>query len=148
MWSKSNSLHLSKAVTVLFFLLLIAGTILLPQILQNYIRYTLKDQVIYVPLLLTLYATVPPAAGLLICLYRLLHNISRGKVFTVVNIKMLRIISWCCFVAGVIFGVFCYQYLMALLIAVAVIFMGLIIRVIKNVFEQALEIKNENDFTI
>jgi len=34
------------------------------------------------------------------------------------------------------------------LLAILAAFMGLILRVLKNVFEQAIEIKEENDLTI
>ena len=148
MWTKSKSLLLSRIMTLAFFILLIVGTFLLPRLVRGYIALSGKKQDIYLPLLITLYASVPPAGALLICLYRLLHYIGLGEVFTEKNIFLLRVISWFCFLIAVIYGVFCFRYVLAILIGAAAAFVGIILRVVKNVFEQAVAIKAENDFTI
>lgn len=148
MWTKSKSLLLSRIMTLAFFLLLVIGTLFLPHMVRGYIELSGKTQDIYMPLLVTLYASVPPAAALLVCLYRLLHYIGRGEVFTEKNVFLLRVISWFCFIIAVIYGVFCFRYVLAILIGAAAAFVGIILRVVKNVFEQAIAIKTENDFTI
>jgi hypothetical protein len=89
-----------------------------------------------------------PAYTLLICLLRLLNNIGSDKVFISQNVRFLRLISWSCFAIAFIYGIFGFYYLISILIAIAAAFIGIIIRVIKNIFEQAIEIKSENDLTI
>ena len=56
--------------------------------------------------------------------------------------------SWCCLAAGLIFLVSSFYYPAFFALCAAAVFMALILRVIKNVFAQAEEIKKENDYTI
>ncbi|NLB53899.1 MAG: DUF2975 domain-containing protein, partial [Syntrophomonadaceae bacterium] len=59
-----------------------------------------------------------------------------------------RRISWSCFLGAVIALVSVFYYNSWLFVAVAAAFMGLIVRVLKNVFAQAVELKNESDYTV
>jgi hypothetical protein len=79
---------------------------------------------------------------------RLLANIKKKEVFIVKNVKYLRRISWCCFVVAALLLTGAYSTFLLFLMAVAAAFMGLILRVVKNVIEQAVIIKEENDLTI
>lgn len=81
-------------------------------------------------------------------LIRLLFNIRNGNTFIRRNVTYLRCISWCCYaVAGItlVGGVF---YLPFLVVAVAAGFVGLMLRVVKNVMQSAVEIREENELTI
>lgn len=101
-----------------------------------------------VPFSLTIYFCGVMIIGITVSLYRLLTNIKNDRVFVKENTKCLRRISWECMLAGlalVIFGLWRYFFFG---FAFAFVFMGLIMRVLKNVFEKAVEIKSENDFTI
>ena len=60
----------------------------------------------------------------------------------------LRRCSWCCMAVAAICLVFTAALFYFLLVAAAAAFIGLILRVIKNVFQQALALKEENDYTI
>jgi hypothetical protein len=95
-----------------------------------------------------LYFCCIPAMTALICLHILLQNIKNEKVFILKNVKLLRAISWCCFATAFIMVFAMYYYFLFGLMAVAVAFIGLILRVVKNVIEEAVHIKTENDFTI
>ena len=53
-----------------------------------------------------------------------------------------------CFAVAAATLVSAWYYAMWVVITCCMAFMGLLIRVIKNVFERAKEIKEENDFTI
>ncbi|MFR1758596.1 MAG: DUF2975 domain-containing protein, partial [Christensenellaceae bacterium] len=59
-----------------------------------------------------------------------------------------RITSWCCFGACLICFASSFYCLPILLIAIAAGFMGLIVRIVKNVFEQAITMKDELDLTV
>ncbi|WP_411654987.1 DUF2975 domain-containing protein [Anaeromassilibacillus sp. SJQ-1] len=85
---------------------------------------------------------------LLLCLHRLLRNIRRERVFEKENVTLLRVISWLCIAVGVVTLVSGLYYTSFFLVAAAAAFCGLIVRVVKNVFEQAIAIKTENDYTI
>ncbi|MDD7184432.1 MAG: DUF2975 domain-containing protein [Oscillospiraceae bacterium] len=74
------------------------------------------------------------------------HN--REKVFIEQNTLCLRRISWACMLAGTAFLVLGLWRFIFLLAGFLAIMFGLIMRVLKNVFEKAVEIKSENDFTV
>ena len=91
------------------------------------------------------------AAVFLLALFsmrRLLKNIMRGDTFVTDNIKRLNILFLCCTAAAVISFFSGYFYLPFYIISVAAAFFSLILRVIKNVFRSAIEIKAENELTI
>lgn len=85
---------------------------------------------------------------ILFLLYQLVQNIENNKTFTEKNITLLRRISWLCFLEAVILLVSGSYYYPWFFVAGLAAFVGLIVRIIKNVFCQALLIKEENDFTI
>ena len=60
----------------------------------------------------------------------------------------LRGISWACMLAGCAFAVLGLWRFLSIMPAFAAVMFGLVMRVLKNVFEEAVEIKSENDFTI
>ena len=78
----------------------------------------------------------------------LLKNISANEVFISENTEYLRQLSWCCVAAGMIFAASGFYYFPFWFLCGTAMFMALILRVIKNVFAQAEEIKRENDYTI
>lgn len=81
-------------------------------------------------------------------LNRLLKNIAEDRIFIEENVKILRILSWCCYFVGITMAVYSLEAYPFVIIAAAAAFFGLIIRVLKNVFAKAVEIKEENDATI
>ena len=84
-------------------------------------------------------------------LIRLLTNIRRGDVFTLRNVAYLRRISWCCFAVAAIalaVAILYVDIVPFLLVAGAAAFVGLMLRVVKNVMQQAVEIREENELTI
>lgn len=84
----------------------------------------------------------------LYCLLKLLFNIKKSEVFINANVKYLRIISWCCFAVSVITFVSGIFYVPYLFISVAAAFVGLMLRVVKNVMQNAVAIREENELTI
>lgn len=148
MWNHLKSLTLSIFCTRLFAALLTIGVIAAPWIVNWYFGDGFTAQALHIPFRVTFYVCAVPGYILLYCLHILLKNIRVGIVFDNQNTKMLRIISWSCIGVGVITFVSGFFYMSFFLVAVASTFFALIIRVIKNVFEQAIKIKSENDFTI
>ena len=78
----------------------------------------------------------------------ILNNITKEKVFVSDNVTFLRIISWCCFGAAIVTVVASFEYFPVIVISIAAAFVGLILRVVKNVMQSAVEIREENDLTI
>ncbi len=81
-------------------------------------------------------------------LSKLVNNIDEEEIFTLENIQLLRYISWACFVISLVGLLSTFYYYAWFVIFVVGIFMGMLLRVIKNVFSRALEIKEENDLTV
>lgn len=148
MWNSNKSVVVSSVCTKIVIGLVICLDLTAPMVVKGYISYTLKNPGVIIPLLVTIYSCSVPGIVALICLDRLLANIKKKDVFIEKNVRHLRVISWCCFTVSAILFVSGFYYLLFLLIAVAAAFFGLILRVVKNVIEQAVVIKNENDFTI
>ena len=102
------------------------------------------------PVLLVLgYLCAVLAFGMLFSLYKFLRRIEAGQIFVPANVTALRRISWCCVGAAVLclpagVGI----YLPVAFLGVAAAFMALIVRVLKNAFEQAVRMKDELDLTI
>ncbi len=151
-WSSSNSMKLTRIMIVLFFAVLVAmdcGGMYLARVLYDTV-YSLNREIASVGVILGLiYVCSIPAYVTLYCLYRLIVNIEKGQVFIAENVAGLRLVSWCCvFVALICFLSGVIIWLALLLVSAAAGFMALIVRVVKNIFEQAIEMKDELDFTI
>ncbi len=148
-WSRSQSIVLSKVCIIIALLVLAGGAIGLPSIVDGIVRrrgLEIAEARIY--FYASFYSLLIPAVIALINLYRLLANISREDIFVTSNVHYLRWISWACYLAALISLLsFCY-YLPFIILAGGAGFMGLILRVVKNVFAEAVYIKEENDFTI
>lgn len=152
MWTEKNSIALSQISVKVFLGILVgcdvAGWWLVDWFL-NWPRYfPMNDLLHRVLFLITLYAASVPAYCLLFCLARLLGNISEGQVFIPQNVRALRSAGWCCVAAALVCLASCFYYIPFLAVAVAAAFMALIIRIIKNVFEQAIGMKAELDLTV
>lgn len=148
MWNPGKSVTASSVCTKIVILLVIGSAVAAPYLVKSYVSYAAKNPEIIGPLLATIYACSVPGLGALFCLDRLLANIKKKEVFIEKNVKYLRVISWCSFAVSAILLVSGFYYLLFLLIAIAAAFFGLILRVVKNVIEQAVAIKNDNDLTI
>ena len=81
-------------------------------------------------------------------LFFLLLEVLKGKVFTGKAVALIRGISWCLMLIGGVFILLTYYFTLSVYVGFAVIFFGVSVRVVKNVIEQAVHIKEENDFTI
>ena len=148
MWNKSKSVLFSQVVVQIFSVLWVVCLVGIPFILRWYFQLSGRPEMDGTPLNMVLYISMLPAGIALICLRRLLKNIRHDITFVPINVQYLRILSWCCFFVGVVFFFFAFYYILALIVGAAAAFMGLILRVIKNVFAQATAIKEENDYTI
>ncbi|MGN0983720.1 MAG: DUF2975 domain-containing protein, partial [Gemmiger sp.] len=102
------------------------------------------------PVLLALgYCCAVLAFWMLFNLDRFLRQLQAGAVFVPQTVAALRRVSWCCAAAALLClptGVI--VYLPFLFLGVAAGFTALLVRVIKNAFEQAVRMKKELDLTI
>ena len=89
-----------------------------------------------------------PAYIALISLDRLLAAIKRGEVFTIRNVRYLRILSWCCFAAAFILLISTLTSIVFAVLGIITMFFGIVLRVVKNLFAAAVALQDENNFTI
>ncbi len=148
MWNAKRSVVLSCICTKIVIISAVLFLLSAPYWVGLYVDYASKNPDIKNPLIFTVYAAGIVSLVLLFSLNKLLSNIRNENVFIFDNVKLLRAISWCCFVVAVILLFSGFYYILFLFGAVAAGFFGLILRVVKNVIEQAVIIKTENDFTI
>jgi len=127
---------------------LVVAAIGLPFALPWYFRFMgmLQKPLFWTGVLL--YAALVPAAVACISLLRLLGNVRAGSVFQPTSARYLRLLSWCCFFECAIFAALSFWFVSAPFIALGVGFIGLMLRVVKNVIEEGTRIKSENDFTV
>ena len=151
MWTKKNSVSLSLIVTRIIMVLCLGVAAGVPFLITSrafyYVGGIRTGMEPAMPVVI--YLCLIPAFILLFSLDNLLRNIKNDEVFIYKNVKSLRIISWACFSVAIILlfaGIF--VSLPFFVVSAAAGFFGLIIRVVKNVIEAAVDLKNENDFTI
>lgn len=149
-WSSKNSIRLSRLCVVLFGAAALAILASAPWLVEALVAFSpipLENRAGSL-LMVTLYTGGVPALYILWQLWRLLENIQGGQVFIPQNVGLLRRISWGCAVGAVICLASGLYYLPFLVIAACGAFMGLIVRVVKNVFQQAVLLQEDADYTI
>lgn len=146
--TKDMSIKLSLICVWIFSAILLAADIFANRWISWYVAWRAMRPENVVRMMLTLYTASVFGWICLWALWRLLRNIKAEIVFDKQNVCLLRIISWCCAFAAIIFLVSGAYYPPCILVAAAAAFMMLIVRVVKNVFQQAIEMKSELDLTI
>ena len=156
MWDRKRSVVLSIVVCFAFALVLALGLFFAPwmvtKLLTAYRGISVDGDEIKEILSVFCACFYPCSVFGFITLYsllRLLFNIKKDEIFIRQNIVYLRRISWCCFAVAFIIlvgGIICIPSF--IFGAVAAAFVGLLLRVVKNVMENAAEIKAENELTI
>lgn len=147
-WSKNSSIRLSQVCVVVFAVLLAALD------LGGYwaVRWFCGLRRMAWPQNILMMITIGSCSVfgwiLLVRLWQLLKNIRLQLVFELQNVSLLRQVSWCCVGAGAICLVSSLYYLPFLVVALAAGFMALIVRIVKNIFQQAIAMKNELDLTV
>lgn len=81
-------------------------------------------------------------------LHKMLSNIQQGLIFSVQNTASLRLVSWACFFAAIFLLIAAFKWPVLIFASGVIGFLGLFVRVIKNMLSEAIVIKEENDFTI
>lgn len=154
MWNKEKSVTLSIIVCFIFLAVLTVGLFLGPWAVGKWFSvYRGFSELSTLKHLLTLFAWCFYPCSLfayttLYSLIRLLFNIQKREIFITQNVKYLRRISWCCFIVAFITLIGSIFYIPFSFIAIAAAFLGLMLRIVKNVMQNAVEIKAENELTI
>ncbi len=142
--SKNASVTLSLICCIVGFLGLVFLAWYFPHLIPE-----AADRAASVGIMVLDYLLLVPVAVANGFLVKLLLLVRRHLVFTDKAVSCLRTISWCCFIEAGLFvvnGVLFFG--IDLVLAFVAGFLGLVLRVVKNVIEEAVALKAENDFTI
>lgn len=153
--SNKHSINLSIIISVLFFAICIAGAFIMPKLVPmlidtpdnigNRADITIGGRTFVMVISYLLLAVFVAADALL---FKLLMNVKKELVFTAQSVGLIRGVSWCCFAVCLLFCGLGFYFQLAFVVAFMAVFLGLCLRVTKNVIAQATEIKSENDLTV
>ena len=140
LWDNSKSLLLTTWWMRIALVLWCALVVVVP--IMFFMQYIAIDMlilfgVLFVPILLAFYG-----------LHKMLSNIQQGIIFSVQNTASLRLVSWACFFAAIFLLIAAYKWPVLIFASGVIGFLGLFVRVIKNMLSEAIVLKEENDFTI
>ena len=147
-WTKDRSIVLSQFCVGAFALLLLAIDILGYWLVGFFIQLRNMNWQLGAVILAAVYLCSVFAWIVLWRLWKLLGNIKAGRVFISENIGHMRTVSWCCAAVALACLLAGLAYLPFFICAMASAFMALIVRIVKNAFQQALLMKDELDFTV
>lgn len=149
MWSDKKSISLSKLFILLFITALVLTALSAPWLVHRFIDFSRSDlQGSEIFFIATIYLGSLPAGYLLYNLYCLLRRIESDLVFIPGNVELLRRISWSCFAGAGLGLVSAAYYFPWMFVAISAAFMGLIVRVVKNVVAKAVQLQDEVDYTV
>lgn len=144
MLSSKASAKLTRMITIVVGVILLGLMIFAKPIL---VWFGVRGAIITV-LLLAFYICCVPAWITLVSILKIMNNVINDNVFSTQTVKLIRILSWCCVVVSIVCFICGLRYIPLWIFALGSVFMTLILRVLKNVMERAVEIKDENDFTV
>ena len=148
MTKEKRSIAITSVLIKIAIVLCTAALFLMPYAAKMYEQISFQRDNVTVPLLITFYVCAAFGFVILIVLNKLIKNIGSEKVFIDENVKLLKILSYCCFAIAVVTLIFARFRILVFVITFAAAFIGLILRVIKNCFTEAIRLREENDFTI
>lgn len=147
MGQKNRTLTLSLVFTTIFAIALVILTLGAPWVVEFLCEFFRREYLIKFLTVVT-YLAVPAGWGAIIILYKILINVGKGNVFEEENVKFLSILSWLCIYVGVLSGFASPKFAMFIIVSISALFIGLIVRVVRNIISTAIEIKEENDMTV
>jgi len=152
MWNERKSILLSKIVVIAVMVTIPVLGIFLPTLIQKFLcsgsACPIQSNYYTVSLIIPYGVMALPGLVLMAFLYKLLQNIDHNQVFIDENVSLLRRISWLCFLIAAIALLTTGLWWAWSVLAIAAVLIGLLVRIIKNIFSAAILIKEENDFTI
>lgn len=147
-WTGKKSIYLSTVLVWVLLAVLVVCAVAAPFAVR-FFSWLISDERGTLTLIYgTTYLSL--AIGFVACfkLMSLLGNIRKEQVFIEANVSNLRWLSWLCFAVSLLYLVTGCFWPPALIIFFAAAFFGLLLRIIKNVFEAAIVLREENEGTI
>lgn len=153
--SKNLSTILSLSLAIFFFLCCVIGLFFLPGLTETLIdmhdNLPGRENIPQLGCTLSLICAYGIVLDMMLAdflLFCLLLRVRKSEVFTEESVSLIRGVSWCCLGLCVPFAILGMWFRLSLIVCFMAIFLGICLRVCKNAFEVATEIKEENDLTI
>ena len=148
--SKDASVTISLILTGVFFVVLIICLFIMPGFVRLILPVSPREITAGISVLITAAGYCVLALAMLAdyLLFRLLLLVRAGAVFTARSVALIRGVSWCAIAVSLLFLLMARFFLIALALAFTAVLLGLCLRVVKNVVEEATAIKAENDLTV
>ncbi len=148
MTNEKRSIRITSVLIKIAMILCTTALFLMPYAAKIYETESFQKDIVTVPLLVTFYICAAIGFIILFVLDRLIKNIGSDRIFTDENVRLIKILSYCCFAIAVVTLIFARLRILVFVITFAAAFIGLILRVIKNCFSEAIRLREENEFTI
>lgn len=151
--SKSASTVLSLILVISLLAIILFFSIVMPFVIEKApimmgVKAYFAEKDANVVFWIWFYLLMVTAAVCCAALMLILRRVRNGLVFSPLTVSLLRFLSWGCMFIAVVCLAVVYYFHMAYLITLVAGFVGLCLRVVKNVLEHATEMKNENDLTV
>lgn len=153
--SNKVSINISLAIAAVFMIACVFAAFIMPPLVEMLINLpdnignrgniTQSGRVFVLVLAYVMLGILAIADAFMIML---LLRVKKSLVFTDKSIALIRGISWCCFGICVVFALLGIYFQLSFILAFFAVFLGISLRVVKNVIEEATEIKSENDLTV
>ena len=153
--SNKVSINISLAIAAVFMIACVFAAFIMPPLVEMLINLpdnignrgniTQSGRVFVLVLAYVMLGILALADTFMIML---LLRVKKSLVFTDKSIALIRGISWCCFGICVVFALLGIYFQLSFILAFFAVFLGISLRVVKNVIEEATEIKSENDLTV
>ena len=153
--SKNLSTGLSLALAIFFFAACIVGLFILPTLTEILLNTPdnigNRETIGLIGRTLCLIGAYCIVLDMMLAdglVFLLVLLVRRGEVFTDRAVSLLRGISWSTMGLCVPFGLLGMYFQLSWIVCLLAVFLGLCLRVCKNAFEEATQIKQENDLTV
>ncbi len=143
-----KSVTFSQIITIVLFLTALLCLLFAGNILNQYFEYRQMPAKLFIPLLWLWRLGAASGSVTLLILWHLLRRIAQNNFFDTTNVRLLGLLSYCFVWIGVLAGIGMVWYFPCIIIVIAALFVFLILRVLRDLFANATQLKDENDMTI
>ena len=147
-WVDNKNIQYCKRLSMVFYAMLILLDIDCYFLCRWFVRVRSMPQRDIIFMMITLYGSSIFGWIFLTRLSKLLLNLGMGEIFIDENVRYMQIMARCCLAAAVITGVSAVYYLPFLIGTFAMLLTALIIRIVADVFRQAIVMQQELDLTV
>lgn len=149
--SNKITLWVSRILVYLLVAMFAVLVFTTPAITDYYIEHFARiaaPELLRTPTIVFVYIALVPAFTASFALLTFLSNIAKDRLFVKKNVTCMRIIYLSCFAECAIFFAFGFYYILAFVLSFVALFIGVMLRIVMNLIDRAVEIKDENDYTI